>query len=435
MILRKFFALAALLLLAFALSCSGDNSNNNSGSGDSSSSSGGTSGGEDDPPIYIIDPDRDDLGLDSAIIIKFENGTPVIDNPSEGNVVVSSNGGHVIVTVNTSTEYNLIVSGATSNGSVKIYGQPSINMGLYLRGVDITNPTGPAINIQRGGRILVHLVENTLNKLADGANYGPTGGEDAKGTFFSERKLRFQGTGSLEIRSKYNHAIAVDNDIDIEYGKITVIESKNDCIHANDKIHITGGTLNLTCEGDAIQNEALPIRISGGRITAKTSGIKSHGIISADSLIISEEAIIDIVARGNGSKGMRADGPILINGGDTKIETHGGVHIDNSVSPPDTNSSTGIKARNDIEIRKGKLKVVSTGTRIKGINTDGDFKMSDGDLNIEATDDGIKVHGDLSITGGKVTIKARDGIDCNNACYLGLNATVNITDRNSQGGF
>jgi hypothetical protein len=402
--------------MVFVLSCSGGGNGN---------------GGEIDPNDGL-DRELDNLGLENSIVIQFNNGTPTISNPYKNEVTVSLSEDNVVVKISANTEYNLVVSGATSNGSLKIYGVH--NIGLYLNGVNITNPVGPAINIQSGMEITVHLVGGTKNELADGAIYAPTGTEDAKGTFFSEKRLRFVGTGSLEIRSRYNHAIVVDNHFTMESGNITIHESANDGIHANDEIRITGGTLNITSTGDAIQSESLPIRISGGKITAETKGIKSHGIYSGDSTIISENASIEIIARGNGAKGIKSRGLVSIRGGTTSIKTFGGIHTDNNSSDNslDSNSATGIKGHHDMEIIGGTLRIESIGHRVKGMSIEGDLNISNGNLDIRANDDGMKIHGALSISGGNISIRSerRDGIDCDEDKISITGGNITIIDRN-----
>ncbi|MCL2102008.1 MAG: carbohydrate-binding domain-containing protein, partial [Fibromonadales bacterium] len=216
---------------------------------------------------------------------------------------------------------------------------------------------------------------------------------------------------------------------------IKIKESANDGIHANDAIYIRGGVLDITSRGDAIQNENLPIHISGGKITAETSGAKSNGIYSAGPTKISNNPEINIITRGDGAKGIKSRGILSIEGGATDIKTYGAEHIDTGVSPPDSNSATGIKAHDDMEIKGGTLKVESWGSKIKGMSIDGNFEMSAGNLNIRANDDGMKVHGNLLISGGTVNISSerRDGIDCNKDITITGGSVTLTVGQNRQG--
>jgi hypothetical protein len=277
------------------------------------------------------------FGGEGGLKEHYENGISIVQN------------GDNAVVLSLSNDYNLLVSGITENGSLKIYGNH--RMGLYLKSASIVNPSGPAINIQNRGETSVHLVGGTENYIADGENYEIAGGEDAKGTFFSEGKVSFSGCGSLEVNAKHAHAIAVDNDIEFE----------------------------------------------GGKITARTIGIKSHGV-SAHSAAISKNANIKIETSGNGAKGIKSDGFMAVRGGTTYIKTSGGVHIDNSANPPDTSSATGIKADGSMEISGGTLVVKAYGAGAKGINVGGNLTVPGGRTRVSANDDGVKVHGNFLLS-------------------------------------
>jgi hypothetical protein len=350
--------------------------------------------------------------LENTIVIKYNNGSPPTIKNSHNEVTITPDDENVKINVAqaTNTEYNLIVGGTAKNGSLKIYGDYKI--GLYLNGVNITNPKGPAINIQNGKQISVSIWGK--NYLADGADYENSGIEDAKGTFFSEGQLVFSGGGSLEVKAKYGHAIVTDDFFEIESGGIIVQEAEKDGIHANDEIFVKGGNIKITSKGDAIQNENLPIRISGGKIVAQTSGIKSHGISSGDSTVISGTADVNINVSGNGSKGIKSKGFVAIKGGMINIKTKGTKDIDKTVIPADTSKVAGIKADGDMDISGGTLTIESSGSGGKGMSADGNIVISGGDVSITADDDGIKANGDLLISGGNIYVKSykKKAIDC-----------------------
>lgn len=160
------------------------------------------------------------FGANSSTIYIIYSGSQVkVVNPLafEG-VAVSVSGADVTVTATTETQditYNL--SGSTTNGMFKIYSAKRFN--LQLNGVHITNPDGPAINIQSEKKTSVELVKGTVNSLSDGTSYaspalnGNGEPEDQKSTFFSEAKLGFSGTGSLTIEGNGTdkHALCSDD--------------------------------------------------------------------------------------------------------------------------------------------------------------------------------------------------------------------------------
>jgi len=391
---------AITLVLAVFLSCS-------SGDGDPGISEEDgwpfDSSGEELEPSSGLES----LNLEDVIEIKYNNGSAPEINNTFSEVSINPVGEDVVVMIpNTSTkEYNFVLSGTASNGSLKFYG--NVRKGLYLNGLSITNSKGPAINIQGNKRVLVHLLNGTQNFLTDAPSYSNIpNGEDAKGTFFSEGKLEFEGSGSLEVKGKYNHAIVVDNDFEINNGKIIVSESVNDGIHANDKIKIKGGVLDIASRGDAIQNESDSIKITGGKIKAKTANPKSHGIASEGPTSIginNGNPIIQISVSGNGSKGIRSRMWVEFLSGKTFIKASGTKHIDSD----DESTPAGIKLATDLFIEGGELIVKSLGSEAKGISTDRDATISAGNVNVDADDDGIKVKGKLKIEGGTVYVKSR----------------------------
>jgi len=418
-------------------SSSGGNPSPSSPSG-SSSSGGGTSSGGDGVSSSgggnsngggVSNPNLDDdlkLKLDSAIVIKYNNGTVEYKNNYSDKVAIDIRGEDVVVTLSDST-LRFILTGTTSNGSLKIYGD--FKKSLYLNNVSITNKKGPAINIQNHGktvkaskRVNVHLVDGTTNFLSDAAGYKckdfAEGEEQAKGAFFSEGKLEFkEGKGSLEVKGKCNHAIVADNNIEIEEGKITVSEAEGDGIHANDKIQVRGGEITIRSKGDGIQSEKEAVAaseewnvFSGGKIDIQTTGINSHGIVSEGPITIADSASTNITIKvsGNGSKGIKSKHWLEILGGKISIETSGGI---DKTDPTDESSPSGIKLVESpdtfFKIENGELTIKTAKEGAKGINVAGNVYIKGGKINIDAYDDGLKVHGTLQITGGTGSIKSK----------------------------
>jgi len=390
--------------------------------------------------IYDVDFDGIHHLGDNIIEIKYKDGSdPEIINDYESErVVVASDGEDVTVTMPISNKiYSFILSGTTRNGSLTFTGD--VRKELYLNGVSITSSKGPAIKQLGSKHVLVHLVKGTNNYLADGPNYKCSNFAEnepnAKGAFFSEGKLEFEGSGSLEVKGKCNHAIAVDEDFEINNGRVTISEAVGDGIHANDRIKVKGGVLDIKSVGDAIQSEKAPkdddknpldwMRIVGGKIKAQTTGTKSHGITAEGPIRIDSAAVVQISVKGNGSKGIKSSGTVEEKnqsgevvtkhpprqldffGGKVFIKASGSRDIDNTATPPDTSAAAGIKLDGILSITGGELTVKSPGCKAKGINiTNG--TISGGNTRVEADDDGIKVNaeGRLQITGGTVYIKS-----------------------------
>jgi hypothetical protein len=431
---RRHISACGLLISAAALILTACNSNpaNNGG--------GGKEPVEDWFPEYNcnesvnfndgLNRERADLGLQDAVVITFNNGgAPTITLPGELDehyvLTDETAGEHVVVRTSVSvTEYNFVLSGTTQNGSFKIYNEGSIR--VYLNGADITNPRGPALNFQKNRRITVHTVGgcDRRNILADGPNYyDPPNPNDlteqAKGTLFSEGHTFFTGNGSLEIRSRFRHAIAVDNFINIESGNIIVHESANDGIRANLRIAVTGGDLQIRSVGDAIQNRRgfQNVEVTGGSLRFFTTGVRSHGIASdSGNILIGGNANITITATGRAAKGFRTSaGDVEIAGGIINIRTSGDRAVDpaNPADPADMSNAAGVRAAGNFDMTGGKLTMLNTGDNSKGIRANGNVTITNGDVHIRSHGDGIGVNEDMRIGGGNVFIRSDDkkGID------------------------
>ncbi|OPZ88474.1 MAG: Beta-glucanase precursor [Firmicutes bacterium ADurb.Bin419] len=245
-------------------------------------------------PTSVVDPDKawesntGTINLGSTITYTGE-GIAV----SGSTVYITSGGDHT-------------VTGTLSNGMIKISTAERVK--LRLNGVNITNSTGPAIYFENVDKGFITLVEGTSNTLTDGRSYMDT---ELKATLFSNDDLEIKGKGTLDIIGNFNHAIASDDDINIENGVINVISSVNDGIHSNGSIEVKGGTLNITATGDALQTEEEELIIEKGtlNLSAGSQALKS------DTGIVINGGKINVIKAKEG-----AEAPIItINDGTVNI--------------------------------------------------------------------------------------------------------------------
>ncbi len=257
-----------------------------------------------------------------------------------GAVTFAKSGAHLTVFSN-SKNISYVLTGSTSNGSFKIYSKNRFS--LTLNNVSITNPTGAAINNQgqygSGGSgtkaMYVVLAEGTTNTLTDGSSYIFAGGEQMKGTIFSEGQVIFSGAGSLTVNGNYKNGIASDDYVVFRPGvNIGVnVSSQGHGIKANDGIYVRGGTLNIAVAGTAGKgmNTDASITIDGGRTTVITSGaplVESNDTSSCaglkcDSTLYVRGGVVNLLSTGEGGKGINATGSIEIFGGQLTVVTTG----------------------------------------------------------------------------------------------------------------
>ncbi|HPI86857.1 MAG TPA: carbohydrate-binding domain-containing protein [Bacteroidales bacterium] len=366
-------------------------------------------------PVSSIDSIN--FGANSDTVFVLYNGTDVsVINPMafEG-VTVTVEGSDV--TVNAVTEVqdiNFCLSGTTGNGMFKIYTAKRYN--LILNGVNLTNPDGPAINVQTGKNTTVILAEGSTNTLADGTTYAePPAGEDQDGAFFSEATLKFTGTGTLIINGHGTdkHGLCSDDEIEVNEGTININCASGDGINGKEGVIISGGVIHITVNVDQSKgiNCNSTLTLSGGDITVHNTGdavLVQAGsgydpsyctAVKADGNIEINGATVTIVASGKAGRGISADTDIIISSGSVQVTStgNGAVYTDSS-GILDAYVATCFDSEGDIMITGGSVITSSSGSGGKGINSGSELIIGTPESSpiIQITTTGTKVH----ISGG-----------------------------------
>src|SRR5574344_773613 len=291
-----------------------------------------------------------------------------------------TNGDLVITSTKKGMEY--VVSGTKTDGMLKIYSDNKYK--LTLNGVTINNNDGPAINNQGKKTLDLYLADSSINTLTDGGTY-TTSTEDQKSTFFSEGQIVLNGTGTLNITSKYAGGMITDDYIILKPGhQLNVTSSAGHALKGKDGVYVNGGVNNL--------------------------------VTSAD-----------------GAKALNSENRIEINGGRTVAIATGTPVINGT----DTTSVAAVKSDSSIYITAGTLNAKVTGNDAKAVNADYDITMTGGTLNAVATGKevnskpkAVKADGSITINGGQAYAcslygKAMD--DNDDILTYQSTATTNIT--------
>lgn len=370
-----------------------------------------------------FDTNTQDISVENAITITFgENNSVNVVNPYSDDVSITTGNGSVVVkSTTTSTEYNYVLSGQTTDGSIKIYSD--YKFGLVMNGVSIISSDGPAMNIQSSKKVSVTLVDQTNNRLVDGTTYTESSSEDMKAALFSEGQLIFGGGGILQVIGRNKHAICSDDYVRIDNGYITISSAVKDGIHTNDYFEMNGGTVSITSSNDGIECEEGYIVINGGYLTINSSdgdGLKTS-YKGTDTSISPYIGIaggdIKVTVDGDAAKGIKSKGNVAISGGTIDITTTGNAYYD--TDDADTTSSAGIKADGNMTTSGDcEITVYSSGSGGKGINIDGTLTFDGGAVSVTTTGDqyvynsnydtaakAIKSDGNLTVNSGSITIK------------------------------
>lgn len=388
----------------------------------------------------------------SVVNIRFTENDVKVTGLKDG-VTATTNGCHVVIN-STVGKICYKVTGTSSNGSLKIYSTKKFQ--LALNNANITNPTGPAINIQSGKTVYLTIIDGTSNTLCDGITYAtPVTGtdgteEDQKGTLFSEGQLIVdgykKGTGTLNIKSLGGHAIASDDYVIIRGGNINITDAAKDGIHTKEKfilgrteafsptltikaanngidcregyVKIDAGKMEITSGSEAIKvvyEEATPdpaviadAYINGGYIKITTTEEKSSAIKTTGNYS-QTDGIIHADVKGNGSKIINSDKEVIISGGKITGFSSGALATDLS-------SAGGIKSEGNCTINGGTIAIGCNGTYAKGINCDSNVTINGGDVTVLSTGEitdynkrgyAITTNG-IVINGGKLVTKSFD---------------------------
>jgi hypothetical protein len=350
----------------------------------------------------------------AAVRINYSGNEATVGNlPSDGSVTATQNGADVTLSSTASEIVEYAVSGSTSSGSLNI--QSPADIRLTLNGAVIASSSAlPAIRITKNEGVAVIELKGT-SILSDGANNG----ENAtlitkKGAFV------FEGYGRLNISGAAKHAIAAETAITVRGGEITVASASSDGIHA-EGFEISGGSLNITANGDCIDAGGGTALINGGNIQINSAADDTKGI-KADAGITVGGGSIAASVSGAQSKGLSSKAGIVVSGGNLSLVTSGATTLESLGSGYDPSYCTAIKSDGDITVSGGSIQIESRKTSDggKGISADGDIVIRGGTINISTAGDGktytsetglpdsytaacIKSNQNISLLGGSIT--------------------------------
>ena len=422
-------------------------------------------------PAYV-EADHYDPGRDTALFaakrqdISLEFSGHVVGVGGDlTDVDYEVEGGHATLHLHAR---GIVVSmrGSSPDGALKVYSDHAFT--IRLDGVDLESESSAVINNQSHKRMTIVATAGTENELRDAKTYrsgeDETGAEDQKGCIFSEGQIVIAGSGRLSVTGRHKHAVCSDDYVVLtDSVRLTIPKAKGDGIHANDYIVIRGGETDIHAGHDCMEVERHGgwLLATSGKARLTSDGKNEFDTIANDyktsaCLRVSGDIVLrgaDIRAEnlGDGGKGLRASGRIIVSGGRIDVTTKGN-HLGEEPAPPmpmeemvlmnrdsieklmqefmerertaPSASAKGMRAKGDINISGGSIRVRTEGTRAEGIETKSDLTVTGGDVRSYATDDAINASGEatsvITISGGRVTAvsSGNDGIDTNGDLYM-----------------
>ena len=282
-----------------------------------------------------------------------------------------------------------VISGQSDGVQIKIAADKSDDMKLVLKGATMTN-TDAAISATSAGHVYLTLAEGTTNSLSDSSSNSD---EKANAALFSKVDLTINGLGTLNVDGK-----------------------KSNAIKANDILHITGGTFNITSVGDAFNvNDELNVTGATMTIDAKEDGVKVDN--DEDMTVGNMYLANNTITVTAGEDGIHASGNLVIDSGTYTVK----------------NSTEGIEGKT-ITINGGDINVYATDDGVNAANKNAQqsdiyFTMTGGNLTVEVGQgdtDPIDSNGNITVTGGTIKMTGQSGFDFDGtATYTGGDIYLN----------
>lgn len=308
---------------------------------------------------------------DNTVSVSYNGATASV--VVAGNVAryltVSVSGAHVSIVQadDLADEITYTLSGTSTDG--EFYMDGSLKASLALAGLTLTNPSGPAINIQNGKRIDVSVKNGTENTLRDGS------GGDWKGCFRSKGHTEFKGKGTLNVYGNTAHAIWSKEYVEMKNCTINVLKAVGDGLNCNQYFLMESGTLNISGVGD----DGIQVSYETDDDGNRESDEENTGAltVTGGTLTVTTSAV--------GSKGLKAEGAVVINENSATtlitVKNSGGVDTSDSTDPT---SSACLKSDTSIDIAAGTLTLTNTGQGGRAINSEGTLTVTGGTINAQA---------------------------------------------------
>lgn len=311
----------------------------------------------------------------TQVLLKLSGVTATVENNNgcvelgEKNATITCPGDYYVS--GESSDFQVVVNtpGAENEG----------NTGIYLHNAILRSLNSPIL-VKNAEKSVLHLVEGSTNIVEDGnGNHlfvKANGSQDtAKAAIYSKDDLNIKGSGSLTVTGNFKNGIQSSNDIKIKNGSITVIAAENG-IKGKGSLEISGGTLNVTAKaGDGLESDEC-VEV-GDSCTAVVEG----------------KGVVEITG-----------GNITVKAGDEGVQAYNYILVSDSAEATD-------------------IKITSTG---KGFAAEKFIHINGGTIDVNAEDDALHSHYQISMKGGSVTVSSKDdGIHADSALYL-RGSTINV---------
>ena len=251
---------------------------------------------------------------------------------------------------------------------------------LFFNNVTIYGKSGPAVMVQNAKNTSINLVDGTENFIYDGEGSGYT--KDVTAAIFSKDDLTIKAGG------------------EVGDGKLRVEAAKQQGIHTNDDLKITGGNIKVKTDAeDGIRGKA-SVTIKGGKIDVNADG---DGIKSTKGTVTIEDGKIEVKA---GKDAIQGETNVIIKGGDIKANGDRGITNVGAAAKKTDEDEEAPAAITGITISGGTVFATATKDELKEGQTEADLKDNTFKVNANSTQPVLLLTmADLQVKDQRVVLK------------------------------
>ncbi|MTB87563.1 carbohydrate-binding domain-containing protein [Aeromicrobium senzhongii] len=273
---------------------------------------------------------------------------------------------------------------------------------LLLDGASITSGTTAALHVAEADSVVVVLAQGSQNRLEDATTYADTSDDAPTGALFSTADLTIGGTGSLSVEGRSNNGIVSKDGLVLAGGTISV-DAVDDGIIGKDYLVASGADVSVTAVDDGLRSDNTEDPGAGFVLV-------EDGSVRVDSRDDALKGVQVLVSGGTvdvaGSTEAVEGSVVIVDGGDLDLRSADDA-VNASSSDEESTSEhggTGSMEPDDslrIVINGGTVDVWSSGD---GIDSNGDLTVTGGTVTVHGPTSGedgaLDVNGDFEISGG-----------------------------------
>ena len=328
-------------------------------------------------------------------------------------------------------EVTYTLSGESTDG--EFYMSGSYKTTVELNGLTLTNTTpvksGAAVHIQNGKRIKVKVCNGTVNTLTDAV------GGSQKGCLYVKGHAEFAQKGTLNIIGNVKHGIKTGEYMTLKNATINITKAAGDGINCAQFFQMTSGKIVIS----GVSDDGIQCDIEDSTV-GSTGETTDHEDEDTGNIYL-EGGDITVSVTADAAKAIKAEGDIRATGTNVTATTSGGGVWD--ADKVKTKSSSCMSADGNMLISGGTLTLTSTGAGGKGINVDGTFTATGGNMTINTSGNAVVASstGTLSVVTSSQQLDNYDsdyksspkGIKVDGAIVISDNAVISVTTTGAGG--